>query len=77
MIAAVVVERATGWVVCLVFTQRFGSRRVLTDNGKQFTGGFGKGGEVLFDKICRKNAITHRLTAPASRIRPARWRGST
>jgi hypothetical protein len=27
---------------------------------------FGKGGEVLFDKICRKNAITHRLTAPAS-----------
>jgi transposase InsO family protein len=24
------------------------------------------GGEVLFDKICRKNGITHRLTAPAS-----------
>jgi hypothetical protein len=39
---------------------------VLTDNGKQFTDRFGKGGEVLFDKICRKNAITHRLTQPAS-----------
>jgi hypothetical protein len=43
---------------------------VLTDNGKQFTGRFGRhgtrNGEVLFDKICRKNAITHRLTAPAS-----------
>ena len=39
---------------------------ILTDNGKQFTARFGKGGEVLFDKICRKNGITHRLTAPAS-----------
>ena len=39
---------------------------ILTDNGKQFTDRFGKGGEVLFDKICRKNGITHRLTAPAS-----------
>jgi transposase InsO family protein len=38
---------------------------ILTDNGKQFTDRFGKGGEVLFDKICRKNGITHRLTAPA------------
>ena len=39
---------------------------ILTDNGKQFTDRFGKGGEVLFDKICRHNAITHRLTQPAS-----------
>jgi hypothetical protein len=39
---------------------------VLTDNGKQFTDRFGKGGEVLFDRICRDNAITHRLTQPAS-----------
>jgi hypothetical protein len=43
---------------------------ILTDNGKQFTDRFGKhgarNGEVLFDKICRKNGITHRLTAPAS-----------
>ena len=33
---------------------------VLTDNGKQFTARFGHGGEVLFDRICRDNAITHR-----------------
>jgi len=39
---------------------------ILTDNGKQFTDRFGKGGEVLFDKFCRKNGIKHRLTAPAS-----------
>ena len=39
---------------------------MLTDNGKQFTDRFGKGGEVLFDRICRDNAITHRLTQPAS-----------
>ena len=39
---------------------------ILTDNGKQFTARFGRGGEVLFDKICRKNGISHRLTAPAS-----------
>jgi hypothetical protein len=37
---------------------------VLTDNGKQFTGKFGgpRAGEVLFDRICRENGITHRLT---------------
>ena len=39
---------------------------VLTDNGKQFTDRFGKGGEVLFDRICRDNGIGHRLTPPAS-----------
>lgn len=43
---------------------------VITDNGKQFTDRFSRygptRGEVLFDKICRHNAITHRLTAPAS-----------
>jgi hypothetical protein len=39
---------------------------VLTDNGKQFTDRFGKGGEVLFDRICRDNGITHRLTQPRS-----------
>src|SRR4051794_29885621 len=41
-------------------------RRLLTDNGKQFTDRFGRGGEVLFDKICRRNGIAHRLTAPRS-----------
>ena len=40
---------------------------ILTDNGKVFTNRFGlTPTEVLFDKICRENGITHRLTAPAS-----------
>lgn len=67
---AAVVERATGRAVCLALAAalaRFGvPEEILTDDGKQFTDRFGKGGEVLFDKICRKNAITHRLTQPAS-----------
>jgi hypothetical protein len=38
---------------------------VLTDTGKVFTGRFHKPGvpvEVLFDRICRENGISHRLT---------------
>lgn len=73
-VMAVVVERATARAVCLAFAQalaRFGvPEEVITDNGKQFTDRFsryaGNRGEVLFDKICRKNGIRHRLTAPAS-----------
>jgi transposase InsO family protein len=69
-VIARVVERATGRATCLAFSQaleRFGvPEEVLTDNGKQFTDRFGQGGEVLFDKICRRNAITHRLTKPRS-----------
>ena len=69
-VIAAVVERATGRAVCLALAQAlfcFGvPEEIITDNGKQFTDRFGKGGEVLFDKICRKNGITHRLTAPAS-----------
>jgi hypothetical protein len=65
------VERATGRQVCLAFAAaliKYGiPDEALTDNGKQFTGRFGRGvGEVLFDKICRHNGITHRLTQPAS-----------
>src|SRR3954463_7968942 len=46
---------------------RYGApEEVLSDNGKQFTDRFGRGGEVLFDKICRRNAIAHRLTRPRS-----------
>jgi transposase InsO family protein len=63
-----VVARATGRAVCLAFAaalRRFGvPAEVLTDNGKQFTDRFGKGGEVLFDRICRDNGIVHRLTQP-------------
>ena len=40
-------------------------RRCSRDNGKQFTARFARGGEVLFDKICRRNGIAHRLTAAA------------
>ncbi len=69
-VIASVVERATGRAVCLALAAalaRFGvPDEILTDNGKQFTGRFSRGGEVLFDKICRHNGITHRLTQPAS-----------
>ena len=69
-VMAMVSERATGRAVCLAFAQalsRFGvPGEVITDNGKQFTDRFGKGGEVMFDRICRKNGIKHRLTQPAS-----------
>lgn len=73
-VMAKVVERATGRAVCVAFAEalaRFGvPEEVITDNGKQFTDRFNHygptRGEVLFDKICRRNGITHRLTAPAS-----------
>ena len=69
-VLARVVERATGRAICLAFSEaleRYGApEEVLTDNGQQFTGRFSRGGEVLFDKICRRNGITHRLTAPRS-----------
>jgi transposase InsO family protein len=69
-VMARVVERATGRAICLAFSEaleRYGvPEEVLSDNGKQFTDRFGRGGEVLFDKICRRNGIVHRLTAPRS-----------
>lgn len=58
--------RATGRAGCLAFAralQRYGvPEEVLTDNGRQFTARFGRGGEVLFDRIWRDNGIVHRLT---------------
>jgi transposase InsO family protein len=40
---------------------------ILTDNGKVFTGRFNRPAvEVLFDRVCRENGITHRLTQPRS-----------
>jgi transposase InsO family protein len=65
------VERATARPVCAVFAQAlrlYGvPEEVLTDNGKVFTGRYGlRPVEVLFDRICRENGITHRLTAPRS-----------
>jgi transposase InsO family protein len=70
-VCAGIMERATGRAVCALFVQaleRHGiPEEILTDNGKVFTNRFGlTPTEVLFDKICRENGITHRLTAPAS-----------
>jgi transposase InsO family protein len=70
-VAAGLVTRATSKAVCAVFAdalQRFGiPDEVLTDNGKVFTGRFGpQPVEVLFDRICRENGISHRHTAPRS-----------
>jgi transposase InsO family protein len=70
-VSAALMPRATARPVCEAFTaalRRHGvPHEVLTDNGKVFTGRFGiKDTEVLFDRICRENAITHRLTAPYS-----------
>jgi transposase InsO family protein len=69
-VMAKVVERATARAVCVAFAEalaRFGiPEEVQSDNGKQFTDRFGKGGEVMFDRICRKNGIKHRLTDPFS-----------
>jgi transposase InsO family protein len=68
-VLATAVMRATARLVCLAFTDAMRTygipEEVLTDNGKVFTGRFHKPGvpvEVLFDKICRENGITHRLT---------------
>src|SRR6266568_5530293 len=68
-VIATAVRRATARPVCLAFVDAmrvYGvPEEVLTDNGKVFTGRFHKPGvpvEVLFDRICRENGITHRLT---------------
>lgn len=70
-VAASLVPRATSRAVCEVFKAamlRHGvPDEVLTDNGKVFTGRFGTHkAEVLFDRMCRENGISHRLTAPRS-----------
>jgi transposase InsO family protein len=70
-VAAGLVRRATSRAVCEVFSAAMKTYgipdEVLTDNGKQFTGRFGlHHAEVLFDRICRENGISHRLTAPRS-----------
>jgi transposase InsO family protein len=66
-VAAGLIERANARAVCRVFTAalaRHGTpEEVLTDNGKVFTGRLGPHpGEVLFDRICREQGITHRCT---------------
>jgi transposase InsO family protein len=70
-VSAFVVARATARPTCdalgLAMRTHGVPDQILTDNGKVFTGRFGKGtGEVLFDRICRENGIRHLLTAPRS-----------
>jgi transposase InsO family protein len=70
-VAAGLLQRATARAVCEVFKKAMLSYgvpdEVLTDNGKVFTGRFGTHkAEVLFDRTCRENGISHRLTAPRS-----------
>jgi transposase InsO family protein len=71
-VLARVVERATGRAVCLAFSEalgRYGApEEVLTDNGKQFTDRFGRGGEVLFDTICRRKRLSELLCVRPGRL---------
>jgi hypothetical protein len=66
------VLRATARPVCQAFVDAMAvygvPEEVLTDNGTVFTGRFIKPrpAEVLFERICRENGVTQRLTRPAS-----------
>ena len=71
VVCAGVMLRATSRAVCSHFADALGAygvpSEILTDNGKVFTGRFGRhDAEVLFDRICRENGIDHLLTAPRS-----------
>jgi hypothetical protein len=86
-VIATVVRRATARAVCRAFITAmrvYGiPDEVLSDNGKQFTGRFGKPrpAEVLFERICRRNGIRQLLTKPYSPTttgkvagtRPCKW----
>jgi transposase InsO family protein len=71
-VIAQAVMRATARPVCRAFVEAmtvYGvPEEVLTDNGTVFTGRFIKPrpAEVLFERICRENGITQRLTKPRS-----------
>jgi transposase InsO family protein len=71
IVCAGLMARANSRSVCSHFAASLRAYGVpaelLTDNGKVFTGRFGRGKvEVLFDRICRENGIDHLLTAPRS-----------
>jgi transposase InsO family protein len=85
IVIAQVVAEPSGRAVCQAFTDAMGRygvpSEVLTDNGKQFTGRFTKPfpAEVLFERICRENGITSRLTKPRSPTTTGkieRWHGT-
>jgi len=67
-VAAGLMRTANARAVCRVFAAALRDHglpdEILTDNGKVFTGRFSKPPvEVLFERVCRENGITHRLTA--------------
>jgi len=71
VVCAGVMTRATSRAVCAHLAAAMRThgvpQEILTDNGKVFTGRFGRNQtEVLFDRICRENGIEHLLTAPRS-----------
>jgi hypothetical protein len=72
IVIAKVVATPSGRAVCTAFAEAMTTygvpSEVLTDKGKQFTGRFTKPfpAEVLFERICRENGITARLTKPRS-----------
>ena len=70
-VCAGLMERATSRAVCGHFVDAMREHgvpdEILTDNGKVFTGRHSSTpSEVLFDRICRQNGITHRLTGVRS-----------
>ena len=70
-VSAYLMLRETAQRVCdglAVAMRSYGvPEEILTDNGKVFTGRFNKPPvEVLFDRVCRENGISHRLTEPRS-----------
>jgi transposase InsO family protein len=67
LVSAKVVARATARPVCQALTAALARHgvpgQILTDNGKVFTGRFGRGpGPVMFGRICADNGIRHLLT---------------
>jgi transposase InsO family protein len=71
VVCAKAVLRATARPVCQALAEALARHgipeQILTDNGKVFTGRFGRGpGPVLFDRICADNGIRHLLTKPYS-----------
>jgi len=72
IVIAKVIANQSGRAVCTAFAEAMTAygvpSEVLTDNGKQFTGRYTKPApaEVLFERICRENGITARLTKPRS-----------
>jgi transposase InsO family protein len=72
VVISAVVAVPSARAVCAAFTatmRRYGVPfEVLSDNGKQFTGRHTRPQpvEVLFERVCRENGVTQRLTKPRS-----------